>query len=256
MELRKKKNTLIYIAAYNSEKTIDRVISGVRSVVPESFILVVDDGSKDRTVEIAKKLGVYIIKHKINKGYGGSQKTSYKFAVKNHYEKILMIHGDGQHNHLFIPKLLGMLDEGYDLVMGSRMKDKISALKGKMPPLKFVVNIFLSTVQNFVTGLNLSEYHSGYRAISVKLLKRMIEEKLIDKMSNDYIFDQQFIFAVLALGAKIGEIPVSTIYEKTSSHMSLTKGIKYSWETMKLSMRYLLWKKGFINNIDTLIKLY
>lgn len=233
---------LIYIPSFNCERTIGRVIKEIRNIIPNAFILVVDDSSTDNSYLVAKDLADYVIRTPTRLGYGGNQKIAFKFFVENSFEKIVMIHGDGQHNPLHIPRFLECVDqEKADLVIGSRMLNKSSAINGGMPIIKFILNIFLSYVENRALGLNLSEFHSGYRCYSAKSLRAIY--KFVPMLSDDFVFDQQIIFLLHKFGFKICEIPVETIYNQFSSHINLLPGIKYFFEVLVLSSRYYIFKK-------------
>lgn len=233
---------LIYIPSFNCERTIGSVIKEIRNIVPNSFVLVVDDSSTDNSYLVAKDLADYVIRTPTRLGYGGNQKIAFKFFVENSFEKIVMIHGDGQHNPLHIPRFLECIDQKKaDLVIGSRMLNKSSAINGGMPIIKFISNIFLSYIENKVLGLNLSEFHSGYRCYSARALRAIYS--FIPMLSDDFVFDQQIIFLMHKLGFKICEIPVETIYNQFSSHIKLLPGIKYFFEVLILSSRYCIFKK-------------
>lgn len=229
---------LIYIPSYNCGKTIANVINSIRQICHNSFILVVDDSSKDESYQIAKGLADHVIRNKERLGYGGNQKIAFKFFSENSFEKILMIHGDGQHNPIHIPKFFKLIEEdGVGLVIGSRMMNKWSAIKGGMPYIKFISNIFLTYIENKTLGLNLSEFHSGYRCYSKQAAKTIYES--INKLSNDFIFDQEVIFLLAESGFKIKEIPVETIYNRYSSHIGIVPGIKYSAEVVLQCIKFI-----------------
>ena len=189
-----------------------------------------------------KKNGIRMIRHETNLGYGAAQKNAYNYASCNGINKVIMVHGDGQHNPEFIPDFVKKLDSGCDFVIGSRMINKREALKGKMPLYKFLLNILLTFIENKACGIRLSEYHSGYRGLSGKFIKQLLP--YLKYFSNDYIFDQQILLTSLYLGYKVGEVEVTTIYNKFSSHIGLIDGIKYSFETLNLSLKFYLWRKG------------
>lgn len=244
---------LIYIPTYNCEKTIASVINGIKNICRDNFILVVDDSSKDRTFEISKKLADHVIRNQKRLGYGGNQKVAFRFFVENSFDKILMIHGDGQHNPVHIPKFFKSIDDdSVGLIIGSRMSDKLSAIRGGMPYIKFIVNIFLTYLENKTLGLNLSEFHSGYRCYSFKAAQTIYN--FIDKLSNDFIFDQQVIFLLTEFGFKIKEIPVETIYNKYSSHIGMFSGMKYFFQVILHCIKFSFNNKNKKNFIRRLAK--
>lgn len=246
-------NILTFVPAYNVEKTISDVIEGIIKELPESFILVVDDHSEDKTYQNAKEYEregeIEVIKHDRNMGYGAVQKTAFKFMLKHNFKYSLMIHGDGQHNPRYLKNLLDKVKmEGYDIALGSRMKFRKNALSGGMPLIKFFVNMLLTKIENISTGLGLSEFHSGYRAFSHKLVHAIENLGFLDCMSDDYIFDQQILFFASFMNFRVSEIPVDTRYNELSRQMKFLPGIAYSFETIKISFLYILFKRGFVKD--------
>lgn len=233
---------LTYIPAYNCEKTIADVINGIRKFCQDAFILVLDDSSKDKTYEISMKLADHVIRNEKRLGYGGNQKIAFRFFVESSFDKILMIHGDGQHNPVHIPKFFKLIeDDSVGLIIGSRMSDKLSAIRGGMPYIKFIMNILLTYLENKTLGLNLSEFHSGYRCYSSKAVQTIYN--FIDKLSDDFIFDQQVIFLLTEFGFKIKEIPIETIYNRYSSHIGIFPGMKYSFQVILHCIKFSYFNK-------------
>lgn len=243
---------LVFIPSYNSGKTIQSVIFNIRRVLPKTFILVIDDGSSDDTSSLAKSYGVHIISHGSNRGYGASQKTAFKFFTENGFDFAVMVHGDGQHNPFFIPQIINKLNCGCDLVLGSRMFYKSDALLGGMPLLKFFANMITSKLESFLSGVRISEFHSGFRGFSRRLIESIV--KFSDDMSDDYLYDQQLIFLSAGLGFKICEIPVDTIYNDLSTHMDFRKGLKYISDSLIISIKFLLWRLKFVKDLRAVIK--
>lgn len=247
---------LIFIPSYNVEKTISGVIDGVRKEITEAFILVIDDCSTDETYNIARNYEnekLKVIRHPKNMGYGAVQKTAFRFMKDKDFSCSVMIHGDGQHNPSYLKELVKKVTvEGYDMVLGSRMINKKYAISGGMPLVKFFVNILLTKIENLSTGLKLSEFHSGYRAFSKELVKAIADE-FLDCMSDGYIFDQQIIFLASYKGFKIGEIPVDTKYDELSHQMEFLPGIKYSFDTITISIRYFLFRKRIIRSVKSAV---
>lgn len=224
----------VVMPAYNASLTLKRVINKIPNFVDET--VVVDDCSDDNTFNIAKELGVKLIKHPRNMGYGAAQKSGYREALKGDAQIIVLLHPDGQHDPREVPKFLEALSSAH-IVLGSRMK---TAIRGGMPPYKFVANRILTALENLSLGLNLSEYHCGYRAFSREFLEKVDFESL----SNGFIFDQQIIFRGKMRGFEPVEVPVRTIYSEESSHLSFWNSVKYGLEVITLILRYSLAKIG------------
>ena len=181
-----KKKLLIFIVAYNHEKTIENVIKRIPKKLLgfyNSEILIIDDASVDKTFEISKKIKekfknasfkVNIFYNPINQGYGGNQKIGYHYAIKKNFDYVVLLHGDGQYAPEVLPKLLNQIYlKKHDVVMGSRMINKKLALKGGMPLYKFVGNIILTKIQNFLLNTNFAEFHTGYRIYSINSLRKI-----------------------------------------------------------------------------------
>ena len=178
--MKKKTKLLIFIVAYNAEKTIESVIKRIPKSLFNKFnleVIIIDDASQDSTSQISKKLKKFnkskfklnIFRNPVNQGYGGNQKIGYHYAIKNNFNYVVLLHGDGQYAPEELPKLLKDIEiNKFDVVIGSRMISKKRALKGGMPVYKLVGNVILTKIQNFLLGSELAEFHSGYRAYRVK----------------------------------------------------------------------------------------
>ena len=226
------KKIIIVMPAYNAELTLEKTYMDIpKGLVSE--IILCDDESKDRTVEIAKGLGLTVLIHDKNKGYGGNQKTLYKEALKRNPDAIVMLHPDYQYDSKKIPDLIQpILNNQADIVLGSRMLGK-GALEGGMPFYKYISNKFLTFCQNKALGLNLSEYHTGLRAYSSDFLKKVSWQD----NSDDFLFDAQILIKAARLGMRIEEIPIETRYFKEASQVRFFAGVKYGlgilWELIK-----------------------
>jgi len=228
---------IVVLPAYNAEKTLERTVASIPAGWTDEIILV-DDASKDKTVEVAKKLGLKIFLHKKNRGYGANQKTCYRQALKSGAEIAVMVHPDFQYDPSFIPQMIEPIARGEaDAVFGSRMLVPQNALKGGMPRWKFIANIFLTKLENFILGMNLSEYHSGFRAYAKKVLELPIELN-----SDGFVFDTEIISQMKVAGMKIKEIPISTRYFPEASMIGFYRSLQYGLSILWVMMRYLLGK--------------
>lgn len=233
------KKIIVIMPAYNAEKTLKQTYEEIyRDFVDE--IILVDDFSNDRTLEIAKELGIKTIQHNKNMGYGANQKSCYKSALENSADIVIMLHPDYQYTPKLIPAIASMLAfEEYDAVIASRMLGN-SALKGGMPLYKFLANKFLTTFENICSGEKLSEYHTGFRGFTRKSLENIPYEKL----SNDFLFDNEIIALLMFKGFNIGEISCSTKYFKEASSINFIRSCKYGLGVLKVSLEYLLARIG------------
>ena len=225
--------------AYNAEKTLEKTYNEIYQNFVDEIILV-DDFSSDETKEIAKRLNITTIVHEKNKGYGANQKSCYRAALKAGADIVIMLHPDYQYTPKLVPAIASMMafDE-YDAVIASRMLGN-SALKGGMPFYKFVSNRFLTEFENFVIGEKLSEYHTGFRGFTRKIL----ESLPLEDCSNDFIFDNQMLALILYNGFKIGEISCPTKYFAEASSINFSRSCKYGLEVLLVSMKYRLAKMG------------
>ena len=235
----KKYKLLIFVVAYNHEKTIESVIKRIPKKLTNLYvleILIIDDASSDKTFEISKKiqrnqinnnLKVKVFYNPINQGYGGNQKIGYHYSIKNKFDFVVLLHGDGQYAPEELPKLLnGLQNDKLDVVIGSRMIKKKNALKGGMPLYKLIGNIILTKIQNFLLNKNLAEFHSGYRIYSVKSLKSIP----FHLNTNDFHFDTEILIQLFLINSKIKEISIPTFYGDEICHVN---GIKYAFNIIK-----------------------
>jgi len=232
--MREGKKVAAVMPAYNAERTLERTYHDIPKDLFDSLILV-DDASRDRTVEIARRLGLQVIVHPKNRGYGGNQKTCYRAALDAGADIIVMIHPDYQYDPTLAPELVApILDGRADCVLGSRMMGD-TALKGKMPVWKYVGNKFLTGIENACFGARFSEYHTGYRAYA----RRVLESLPLELNSDDFVFDQEIIAQMLAAGYRIAEVPIPTRYFKEASSVSFTVSVKYGLQTLALLASFL-----------------
>lgn len=237
------KKIIVVMPAYNAEKTLEKTFYEMFGKELIDKIVLVDDKSKDNTVNIAKSLGMHVVVHEKNKGYGGNQKTCYKEALNLGADIVVMLHPDHQYSPKLIIAMAAMIaSEEYDVVLASRITGKSNAITGGMPVYKYIANRFLTYVENFMLGLKMSEYHSGYRAFS----RRLLECLPLEKNSDDFIFDNQIVAQANLYGFNIGEISCPTLYENNSSSIGFKRSITYGIGVLKTSVQYRLRKYNII----------
>ncbi|MCX8009660.1 MAG: glycosyltransferase family 2 protein [Ignavibacteria bacterium] len=204
---------IVIFPAYFAEKTLEMTVNDIpRDCVDE--LILVDDFSGDKTFELAQKLGLKVVQHEKNIGYGGTQKTCYKLALENNADIIVMIHPDYQYDPKLIKYFIEFIrDDYFDVMLGTRIRSRKEALAGGMPKYKYFGNRLLTFFENLVSGQNLSEWHTGMRAYRKEVLNKIDFEKF----SNDFVFDSQMLFKIVENGFRIGEIPVPVRYFKEAS---------------------------------------
>lgn len=228
------KKIVCVLPAYKAAKTLEKTLKDVPEGLVDLFI-VVDDCSPDETVHVAQQLKdrwpIKVIRHEKNKGYGGNQKTCYEAALNEGADIVVMLHPDYQYE----PKLLGamswMVASGvYDIALGSRILGK-GALQGGMPIWKYIANRILTLVENLLIGQKLSEYHTGYRAFSSRVLKALP----MSSFSDDFVFDNQFLVSANTHGFRMGEISVPTKYFPEASSINFKRSIQYGFGVLACS---------------------
>ena len=236
----RKARVLIFIVAYNAEQTISDVIARIPPCLDEheTEILVIDDTSQDGTFETAlacradgnSRFPMTVLYNPVNQGYGGNQKIGFLYAIRQKFDVVVLLHGDGQYAPERLPELLKPLIDGEaDAVFGSRMMNRFGALKGGMPVHKYLGNKVLTWVQNRILGSSLSEFHSGYRLYSVKALQRIP----FDLNTRDFHFDTEITIQLLRAGCHIKELPIPTFYGDEISHVKI---LKYGLSVVKASL--------------------
>lgn len=231
---------VIVMPAYNAAKTVQDTYKEI-PLQYRKHIILVDDHSTDDTVMVAKKMGITVFQHPNNLGYGGNQKTCYWEALKLDPDVIVMLHPDYQYDASMIEELISPILKGrYDFMFGSRIANKKGALEGGMPPLKYYVNRIVCIIQNILLGVNFTEHFSGFRAYSVKLLRKIP----FQRFSNDFVFDQEMTISSISHGFKIGEIGIPTRYHQKASSIQFVKGTKFVLEGFWVIFRLYLynWK--------------
>lgn len=232
----KRKKVTIIMPAFNAARTLVKTYHDIPPGIADEIILV-DDGSRDETVKLAKKLGLKVFTHPANLGYGGNQKTCYWEALKGKPDIIVMIHPDYQYDAtLTLDLIKPILDGRFNIMLGSRIRSRKEALEGGMPLYKYLANRFLTILENIVLGLNLSEYHTGFRAYS----RQVLQTVPFQRFSNDFVFDQEILIAAIAAGFKIGEIPVPIRYFPQASSINFLRSVRYGLMTVVTLIKYIL----------------
>ncbi len=239
------KKVIVVMPAYNAAKTLRKTYDEVMAQEIVDLIVVVDDGSMDETVSIAKTLQDTIVyTHDRNRGYGANQKSCYKLALEQGADIIIMVHPDYQYTPKLIPSMTAMIGNGlHPCVLGSRILGGY-ALKGGMPIWKYISNRFLTFVENIFLGAKLSEYHTGYRAFSRELIQRLP----LEMNSDDFLFDNQMLAQILWFGYTIAEISCPTKYTAESSTISLYRSIKYGFGCLFTGLIFRLAKMKIMNS--------
>jgi len=218
------KKVVVVMPAYNAGKTLRTTCAEVPMDVVDEIILV-DDASRDETVAVARELGLRIIVHPKNRGYGGNQKSCYKAALEAGADIIVMLHPDYQYTPKLVSAMAYILESGlYDVVLGSRILGG-QALKGGMPFYKYVSNRFLTMAQNLLMGAKLSEYHTGYRAFT----RRVLETVPIERNSDDFVFDNQMLVQIIRHGYRIAEVTCPTRYFAEASSINFGRSVRYGF---------------------------
>lgn len=230
----------VVLPAYNASKTLEQTYREIPFDIVDHVILV-DDNSKDDTFEVAHKLGIkHVIRHDVNKGYGGNQKTCYDKALALNSDIVIMLHPDYQYTPLLIHSMAYIIAKGlYPVVFGSRILGK-GALKGGMPLYKYIANRFLTLFQNILMNEKLSEYHTGYRAFSGEVL-RSISYK---ENSDDFVFDNQMIAQIFYKNFEIAEVTCPTKYFQEASSINFRRSVKYGMGVLSVSLKYRLQRWG------------
>lgn len=237
-------HVVVVMPAYNAAKTIEKTYADIPSGIVSRVILV-DDVSQDETVEIAQRLGIEVVVHIQNRGYGGNQKTCYLRALTAGADIIVMLHPDYQYDSRLIPELIRPIQQGRaDLVLGSRLLSPGGALAGGMPLYKFVANRFLTQAENLVLRQHLSECHTGFRAYS----RRFLQTIPFVLNSDDFVFDTQIITQAVSFGFEIAEIAVPTRYFREASSVNFRRSVVYGLATLKTLLEYVLDRSAIFPN--------
>ena len=237
------KKLIVVLPAYNAELTLERTYREIPLDIVDEVILV-DDASSDKTVQLAKSLGITTFQHNLNRGYGGNQKTCYEAALKLGADIVVMVHPDYQYTPKLIIPMASMIAFGvYDCVLGSRILGG-GALAGGMPLYKYIFNRLLTATQNLLLSQKISEYHTGYRAFSKELLSSLP----LDRNSDDFVFDSQMLVQIIQAKFSIGELSCPTKYFPEASSINFPRSVKYGlgclWSAIQFRLRKLGLKFG------------
>lgn len=234
----KKPKVVAVMPAYNAAGTLERTVNDIPPGVVDEIILV-DDASHDETVEIAERLGLAVIAHEENKGYGGNQKSCYQAALEHDPDIVVMVHPDYQYDSRIIPYALGFIELGIcDVVLGSRIRTRREALDGGMPRYKYLVNRVLTGFENFMLGQNLGDFHSGFRAYR----REVLETIPFHLNSDDFVFDSQFLAQCVHHGFKLGDVPIPVRYFDEASSINFCRSVTYGLGTLWAVMSFWLCK--------------
>jgi len=229
----KAKKIIVVLPAYNAAATLERTIKDIPDIVDQ--IILVDDKSNDDTAALARRLGLLVFEHEKNKGYGGNQKTCYRLALEQGADIVVMIHPDYQYDPRLVRYFVEFIvDDYFDVVLGTRIRSRRETLAGGMPRYKYYSNRALTIFENLVSGYNLSEWHTGMRAYK----REVLENIKFQNNSDDFVFDSQVLFQIIAHRYRIGEIPVPVRYFKEASSINFRRSLKYGLETVGIALSY------------------
>ncbi len=233
------KRVLVVLPAYNAARTLEATLADVPPGVVDDFLLV-DDASRDETVNVAERLGVRYVVHPRNRGYGGNQKTCYAEALQTGADIVVLLHPDYQYTPRLIGALAWMVASGeFDIALGSRILGR-GARKGGMPFYKYAANRFLTAVENVLLGMKLSEYHTGYRAFS----RTVLETLPLLENSDDFVFDNQILAQAVFFGFRIGEVSCPTKYFPEASSINFQRSVVYGLGVLATAAKFRLHKWG------------
>ena len=230
-----KKRVIVVMPAYNAAETLEKTYKDIpRDCVDE--IILVDDNSTDDTVNIARALGIHTIVHQTNQGYGANQKTCYEEALKRGADIVVMIHPDYQYDSRLVPFMLGFLEIGIcDIVLGSRIRTRKEALQCGMPLYKYLANRLLTIIENLVLGQNVSDFHTGYRAYTRKILETIPYHR----NSNGFVFDTELLVQAVYFGFRIGSVPVPVRYFSEASSIDFKNSLIYGLKTIGTLIKFI-----------------
>lgn len=240
----KGKRIAVVMPAYNAEQTLRTAYEEVMAQGVADAVIVVDDCSSDQTEKIARSLPVVYLRHEKNRGYGGNQKSCYELALNQGADIVIMVHPDCQYTPKLIIPMVAIIAEGlHSCVLASRILGGY-ALKGGMPLWKYINNRWLTAVMNILLGSKLSEFHTGYRAFSAELIRKLP----LDKNTDDFAFDAQMLAEILWTGATIGEVSCPTVYTPEASSINFRRSCVYGLGCLKAALSYRLARWRILHN--------
>lgn len=238
------KKVVVVLPAYRAARTLEPTIRDIPPGVADEIVLV-DDCSPDDTVAEADRLGIPHLVHPRNRGYGGNQKTCYNEALVREADIVVMLHPDYQYSPKLVGAMAAMVGSGeYDVVLGSRILGTPGALAGGMPRWKYVANRALTLIENILLGVKLSEYHTGYRAFSRKVLETLP----LEENSDDFVFDNQMLAQAVHFGFRVGEISCPTKYFEEASSINFRRSVVYGFGVLGTALAYRLHRLGIGRN--------
>ena len=240
------KKVVVVMPAYNAEKTLLKTYEEVMAQGIVDIVILVDDASSDNTAKVAASLPrTKVFVHERNLGYGGNQKNCYRLALEENADIVIMVHPDYQYTPKLIPAMASLISNGlYHCVLGSRILGGY-ALKGGMPPWKYIANRFLTFVENVLIGAKLSEYHTGYRAFSRELLLRLP----LKNNSDDFVFDNQMMAQIIWFGYTVAEVSCPTKYFAEASSINFGRSVEYGVGCLKTACAFRLAKMNLIKSV-------
>ena len=240
MALSARPRVVAVMPAYNAEGTLARTLAAIPPGAVDEIVLV-DDASRDRTAEVARSLGLTVLVHPRNRGYGGNQKTCYDEALRRGADIVVMVHPDDQYDARLIPVLTSIIAADVcDVVLGNRIRTRHEALSHGMPPWKYLANRVLTLIDNVVLGQNLGEFHSGFRAYS----RRVLETIPYDRNSDDFVFDQEFLIQAVQFGFRLGDVPVPVRYFSAASSINFRRSCTYGVQSLLALAAWIAHRMG------------
>jgi glycosyltransferase involved in cell wall biosynthesis len=235
-----KRKVCVVLPAYNAGRTLEMTFREIPRDVVDDVILV-DDASKDDTLEVGRRLGIFAVAHRQNRGYGANQKTCYRVALERGADIIIMLHPDYQYSPKLLPAIASLLGSGFfDVVLGSRILG-VSALAGGMPRYKYIANRALTFIQNILLAHKLSEYHTGYRGFT----REVIEALPLERNSDDFVFDNQMLAQAIYRGFRIGEVSCPAKYFPEGSSINFRRSVVYGLGVLRTSINFRFARLGF-----------
>jgi glycosyltransferase involved in cell wall biosynthesis len=226
---------VLVMPAYNAAETLRQTWADIPAGYVDEHILC-DDASRDDTVGVARSLGIHVLEHTKNRGYGGNQKTCYKEALERGADIVIMLHPDYQYDPRLVPMMILPLQLGIlDVMLGSRVRTRRECLESGMPLYKYLGNRFLTFIENITLGQNLAEFHSGFRAYR----REVLETLPFESFSDDFVFDSQFLVSAVDSEFKIGEIPVPVRYMPEASSINFMRSVRYGLATLGTLVQFV-----------------